>query len=618
MRLVALRVEDDARGWAGADDRLLWLGPQPVPDSIAGRAIPLPPDPTVIEGWLTIRRLGDLCVGQATVKDLFAYNGVSLWWFLHYWIVYGHGFTGWDERYRTLVRLLAGVAAKPSELVLSSGRADDDVVARAVAASHHLSYRWAVPFLTRTRGRLVLRWGAETLFRLRLLKLIVRGFLSRRIRRNSLAGRGTVDLVFNAASSTWDLGAATDRVVGPVIEAADRQGLSIAVLHLDHRANLGLDSLRRLDSRVIAWESLVTPAVAWRAFVQGRRIGRRFAAGLPGEVLGIPAASLLPDRLPVLFGARLADSIIAIETARAALARLRPRCVFIVDAYDLWGRALVVAARQEGIRSVEVQHGIIGESHDGYLHLEGEIDPQLDQRSPFAPIPDAIAAHGEAAKQALVVHGRYPPRVIEVTGSPQIEAIRNRSEGREQARKSIGLDQAATIALFFGAPYHLFPADETHLRAFMACCREIPGIKAILRPHPAEYTQSRYVNAAHEAGVEALVLSAADPFELIVAADIVISHNSTTALDAMVLGRPVIHVNMSGTSDLFPFVAEGHALSATTQAELCDALIALMDPAARADVARRHEPYAGRYYARTVDPAGRILRVGLSSLVPTC
>ncbi len=617
MRLIAARLEEEARRHPEPGDRVLWLGPQPVPESVAPRAVPLPPDPPVIEGWLAVRRLGDESIGGTTVKDLFAYQGVSLWWFLHYWIVYGHGFTGWDERYRTLVRVLAGIAAKPSELVLVSDRAEDDVVARTVAAAHGIPYRWAAPITTRVRGRLFLRWGAEVLFRLRLLKLVLRGFLARRMQRNSLAGRGAVDIVFNSSSSTWDLRRATDRVLGPVIEEAEKRGLTVVGLHLDHRRNLGLDSLRRLDRRIVAWESLVTPALAIRAVIEGRRIAKRFGGKLPGEVLGISAASLLSDRLPVLFGARLADSILAIETCREAFVRLRPKCVYIVDAYDLWGRALVVAARQQGIRSVEVQHGIIGESHDGYLHLPGEVDPNLDQKTPFSQIPDAVAVHGQAAKDALVVHGHYPPRVIEVTGSPQVEAIRNRNENRQLARASIGLDQTATYALFFSAPYHVFPVDETHLRAFIACCKEIPAIKPILRPHPAEYSQARFVNAAVEAGIDAPVLTVADPFELIVAADIVLSYNSTTALDAMVLGRPVIHINMSGTPDMFPFVEEGHAVPVTTQAELAAALEMLTDPAMRADVARREEPYAGHYYARTFDPPARILAVGLSTLVPT-
>jgi hypothetical protein len=610
MRLLLARREEELRGWTDASDRVLWLGAQEPPDAVRARAVELTPDPTALEGWLAVRRLGDLFVAGRSVKEALAYDGVSLWWFVHYWLVYGHGLTGWDERYRTLCRLIAGLTIRPDELVLLTDRADDNLVGRAVAARHGMRYRWAAPAWTRWNQSLRLRWGAEVLFRIRMAKLIVRGFLATLLRRNSLAGRERVDVLFNTSSSTWELSRGTDRVLGPLLDEAEHAGLKVAGLHLDHRRNLGVDTLRGMDGRIVAWESLVTPAVSVRALLRGRRIATQFGGAFPGDVLGVAAAELLSDRIPVLFGARLADAIIAIDTSREVVRRLRPRCVYLTDAYDLWGRAIVVSARNEGIRSIEVQHGIIQESHDGYLHLEGEVAPDQSQRSPLSPIPDLILVHGEAAKEALVEHGKFPPSSVIVTGSPQVEAVRRRHDSPEGARRAIGLKANGLYVLFFGAPYHVFPADDDHLRAFLDCCRQMPGIVPLLRPHPAEYTGERYRSAAIEAGVEAPVLAQADPFELIVASDIVISHNSTTALDAMVLHRPVIHMNMSGSPDLFPFVNDAGALPARTEQELRDALETLESPAARARLVQRHMPYALRYYADRADPAREMLAAG--------
>jgi len=136
----------------------------------------------------------------------------------------------------------------------------------------------------------------------------------------------------------------------------------------------------------------------------------------------------------------------------------------------------------------------------------------------------------------------------------------------------------------------------------------------VLRPHPLEGAPGRYHAAA--APLRAPVLTRADPFELILASDVVISHNSTTALDAMVLARPVIHVNMSGGPDLFPFVEEAGAWPARTEAELRAALKALSDPAVRRETVERHQPYANRYFAQNPDPAKAMLEIGFSKLVP--
>jgi hypothetical protein len=616
MTLLLVRDEIELRGRNDQRDRVVWLDAARPPSSLQSRVVELPPDPPAVDGWLAIRRLGDEKVAGRTVKEALRYEDVSLWWFVHYWLVFGHGFSGWGERYRTLHRVLGAVARHPEPMVLLSARAADDLVARAVARKLGLGYRWSASPWARVAGRARLRWGAETLFRLRTAKLVVRGLLARRTGRNTLSARPPVDLVFNASSSTWDADRGADRVLGPLLEEAERRHLSVAGLHLDHRRSLGLDTLRTLDRRIVAWESLVTPRRVLRAMRRGRALAREFGGQFPGEVMGIPMAELLADRLPVLFRTRLADAILAIDTSAEALARLRPKCAYIVDAYDLWGRAIVVAARRAGIRSLEVQHGIIQRHHDGYLHLPGELAPDHGQQSPYSPIPDSVLVHGEISRDTLTVDYGFPPAAAVITGSPHVERIRRAGLDRRTVREKAGLAAERYIALYFGAPYHVYPIDGDHLQAFLECCREMPELMGVLRPHPGEYSSERYLKAAARAGVEAPLRRRENPFELIVAADVVIAHNSTTALDAMVLERPVIHINMSGGPDLFPFVEEAGALPATTQAELCAALRALRDPARRLEVARRHQPYANRYYAPREDPARAMVDEGFPNVVP--
>jgi hypothetical protein len=589
---------------------VLWLGPLPVPKSLRSRAVALPADPPAIDGWLAIRRLGDERIGGKTLKEALEFGGVSLWWFVHHWLVYGQGLMGWDERYRVLHRVLAGLDAEPAGLVLLSTRADDDLVARAVAEHRGIPYLWAVPPLVRLRGRFLLRRRAQALMAARLAKLLLRGLLARLMRKNSLAGRSATDLLFFTSSSTWDARRGTDRIMGPLLEEAEHRGLSVAGLHLDYRRNLGLDTLSQLDKRIVAWESLVTPANAVRARSNGRRITRSFGGVLPGDVLGIPASRLLADRIAV-FGSRLSDAILALETSHRAVAILRPRCLYVMDAYDLWAQALVVAARDAGVRSVEIQHGIIEKNHSGYLHLEGEIAPDRTQRSPYSPIADVIAVHGQAAKEALVERGHFPPDAILIAGSPNIESARNRSDERLQLRSRLGLAGDAFVVLYFGAPLHVVPADAEHLRTFLACCTSMQEIKPILRPHPSDQGgAARYRSAAASAGIEAPVTREEDPFHLILAADAAISHNSTTALDAMALERPVIHINMSGSPDLFRFVEDGGALRATSGDELRAALATLREPDARERQVRHQLAYAGRYYAQVPNPAKTMLEVG--------
>lgn len=134
MTLLLARTEAELRRWDDSEAKVLWLGPNPVPESVRSRAVPFPDDPPPAEGWLAIRRLGDELVNGKSVKEALEYQGVSLWWFVHYWLVYGDGLAGWNERYRVLRRVLAATVVAPNAMVLLGRRADDDLVAGSVAA----------------------------------------------------------------------------------------------------------------------------------------------------------------------------------------------------------------------------------------------------------------------------------------------------------------------------------------------------------------------------------------------------------------------------------------------------------------------------------------------------
>src|SRR5207253_11421849 len=51
---------------------------------------------------------------------------------------------------------------------------------------------------------------------------------------------------------------------------------------------------------------------------------------------------------------------------RPRLERLRPSLAFVVNYYDARCMALILACRELGIRSVDIQHGVQGELHGAY------------------------------------------------------------------------------------------------------------------------------------------------------------------------------------------------------------------------------------------------------------
>ena len=68
MRVLLIRNESELARVPHGDDEVLWLGPRPVPEALAPTAVPLPPDPPLIDGWIALRQLGDQTVGGQSVK----------------------------------------------------------------------------------------------------------------------------------------------------------------------------------------------------------------------------------------------------------------------------------------------------------------------------------------------------------------------------------------------------------------------------------------------------------------------------------------------------------------------------------------------------------------------
>lgn len=611
MTLWVLRSEADLRCLGDSDGPVLWLPQAPVPQAIRARAIPLPSDPPLVEGWLWVRRWGDERVGGQPIKELLEYRGVSLWWFVHYWLVYGETLPTFDELHRVLTRVQHALAlVAVTEIVLCSTASIDDLVLSVLAREHGLRYRWARPWVRRAVARWMLGRRTLVLNRLRLGKLVLRGFLARRLRKNSLSRRPSADLLFNTSSVTWSGASSRDRILQPLLEQAREAGWAIAGLHLDFRRNLGIDTLRSLDRGIVAWESLVTPNLVRQAFREARRLRRRWVGEVPGMLAGVPAAKLLEHRVRCLLRGRLVDAVLAIQTATLAVAALRPRCIAVIDEYDMWGRALVVAGRRAGARVLGVQHGVIDANHFGYLHLEHEVGTGGTERAPFSPLPHITAVYGPSAAETLERVGHYPPDLVRITGSMALEEVRSRASEAESVRRRLGYGRDDVVVLFFGVPDALAPVDALHVRAILSSAASLPVVRLVLRPHPGDGSNPRrYRDGAARAGVPAAVLMDADPWDLIQAADIVITYNSTTALDAMALRRAVIHLNLSGAPDLFPFVTEGLAIGAYAEGDLLEALRTLLAPERRAEQVRRQQPYVDRVFAPMASPSRAILEL---------
>ena len=245
----------------------------------------------------------------------------------------------------------------------------------------------------------------------------------------------------------------------------------------------------------------------------------------------------------------------AMDEAGATLDVHRPAVVVTYAEAGGWGRAIVLESRRRAIPSVGLQHGFIYRHWLNYLHEPDEMAADTgaaDDRGFPSPtrtllFDDYVAAH-------LTEAGRYPPESLGVTGSPRLDALqaeyaRLSPEAIEQARVTAG---AGTRSLILVTTKHR--EASALLGSFLDAAASLPDARVAIKTHPAETPESYADLVSGRPGVT--VLPASAPLApLLAASRLVVTVNSTVALDAAVLGIPSLVIGLP--NNLSPFVEAG-------------------------------------------------------------
>jgi UDP-N-acetylglucosamine 2-epimerase len=245
---------------------------------------------------------------------------------------------------------------------------------------------------------------------------------------------------------------------------------------------------------------------------------------------------------------------------------------------------------------VAIQHGILYPKYYSYRHGADEAD---------CPRPDRTAVFGESARTILLELGHYPPDSLVVTGSPKFDeliATAGRWDRQEIRRR---LDVGPTERLVVVASRYRGIGD-THASigaAFPGLVRAVeslPGVKALVKPHPAEPEQS-YAADLRAAGAARVRLlpPGTELMPLLHAADALVTVESLAAVEALVLERPVLVLSMP--THLRELVQAGAALGVPGGADPTGALRDLLfDDAVRRRLAAARQRYLG-HVAQGVD-----------------
>ena len=509
-------------------------------------------------------------------RDLLEWNGVSLWWFAELYLHHSTAAPGRVRVIETFHRILE--AEKPAEVEAAGLTAGDAVLLERTCVARGLLFHGhpAPPRLRlAVRTRIVslrARWND--------LKTLL-GALKAAAAGPPPAPRavGKKVVLFLSHAAFWrrrgegegEEAREYEHYFDVLIpEVAAQSGLLPAVVAVGPRA-----PFRRRGARDRIGEWLRLPPEAapyvpvnryttWAVARRARRASRlareawRTLRGSPGmreafSHRGVAFADLAGPDLAGTLLLQLPWAVRCYEEMAAVVESVRPAAVCLYAESSGWGRAAVAACRAAGVPTVAVQHGIVYPKYYSYRHGPGEED---------CPRPDRTAVFGESARRLLVDMGGYDPTSLVVTGSPKFDELlaSARSRDRRKVRSGLGVDDGKAVVLVasrYRAIRSTHAAIGPALPALVRAVEALGGVVAVVKPHPAE-PAGAYDADLGASGRVRVVDPSLDLMDLLHAADALVTVESLSAVEALVLGRPVLILQMP--TNLRALVDEGVAL----------------------------------------------------------
>jgi hypothetical protein len=538
--------------------------------------------------------------------ELYSWKGVSLWWFAELYLHHSTRSPGYVRLIETFTHLLTRLEAEeveacglPAEETLLLART---CTARAVLFAEHPPVKLGV----HNRVRSILAQSRRDA--LKVTASAVKAAAAGRPAPPLADGSRTV--LFLSHAAFWRERQREgvpelyehyfDRVL-PAVEQAD--GLRTFVLAVGPRA---AHRRRPLGARLRDWIRLRPEAGPYvhvnryvnRGVVKADRAIRKEMRQAFKSLRRTPAVREAFTHVRVAFDDLAEPDLAATlllqvpwavrsyEEMAEALREVRPAAVCLYAESSGWGRATVAAARAAGIPTVALQHGILYPKYYSYRHGPDEA---------ACPIPDRTAVFGEEAQRTLVEMGGYAPESLVVTGSPKFDALLETARRLDRAtvRARLGVAEGEPLLLVASRFRGIRGTHQSIGSAFPALVRAVErlSVRCVVKPHPAEPAEGyRQVVQAENSARVTVLSSGADLLELLLACDALCTVESLSAVEALVLERPVLLLNMP--TNLRRMAEQGVALGVEAGADPEEAVRSvLFDETAQAQLKEARTRY---------------------------
>ena len=491
-------------------------------------------------------------------KELFVYENQSLFWFLETRL--------YLYRIKELIMLIEGIrnsikTENPQKIWINGSNDVKKIISQILPSSIQ-------KFESKSKSKRTITqksYQGFPILKLSLLK-IFRGFRSPKNKKISSSGK----ILIITEVSNWrkDFDYTLKKYISKdvffhdIIKKLKELSHEILVIDFENRPrkllrarSLNQERRKSLGVRVEPWEKYTTLDLIKKSKEVNQKIldrweflknSKNFQESLVYD--GISIYDLINQDIDYLFKSFKAfTAITLIETAKKIIEVEKPSVIVMYDEYGALQIAIIKAAKDKGIPTISLQHGLIPDNILPYFHYPEHINNE--NQSVVFPLPDKMCVWSESSKKNLIEIGNFSSSIPVITGDPKVDFLpkAKKSFDYEKIRGILNINNNKKIILF--ATENLPNKEEREIvaKSVISKVKDFQNCHLIIKPHPNESDISIYENLISENKLsDVSILRDVNLYEMLYISDLVILSYSTVGVEAMRMEKPVISLDLLG------------------------------------------------------------------------
>ena len=308
---------------------------------------------------------------------------------------------------------------------------------------------------------------------------------------------------------------------------------------------------------------------------------------------GINYWEVIREIMEMIFSGGATGVIQNIEITKRILRTENPSALVSVGDRNSFVRSVFYYARKHKTPTILVQYGIIFGSAIWNSPITADIMCVESKK-------DKQFLEGISGNQEKILH----------TGQPMYDIVGERycNSNKSDFCKKYNIEKNKKIILFTSVPYteKIGMVDAAlskneyiaMIKCFYNTSQQLPDAQFIIKLHPNENPEmhQEMINCKSVNNNLFFIDKESDTIELIHFCDLLITTFSTSGLEAIVLDKPVITINLTGQPDLVDYAEKGVAIGVHKKNDLHDAINnALYNQEARRLMAKMRKDYISDY-----------------------